>query len=451
MEADIKRDRVHAEPTKDFFISMLTRDLDLQDAIIELIDNSIDGIKRNGDEEYERYYIKLILTKDSFTIEDNCGGIPIDAARDYAFKFGKPTKFRKELETTGVFGIGMKRSLFKMGRRFSVKSIAEKSDFVLNVNVVEWAENDEWSFPFEEYTDEGRVLHDFDETGTVIRIDDLYDGVSTSFKSNVFVNSLITKVKRRESFPLSKGLKILINDLSIQHDDEELICDSKMAPYKKTIHYKPNDSQVVTIRIVAGMTKRNREGKWEPDKAGWYIYCNNREVVSADKSQLTTWYTSDGVKFHNKYAGFRGMVFFNSINPELLPWNTSKNNVDASSEVFQYALAEIKNAFDKVRKEFDKLEELEDDQKQKITSMLQRLKSMPVNFYSYEDLPFSYSEKSIDRIIEEDNKEPLITITYKVEKKKLDRVKNVLHVTTAKDVGLETFKFYCMMEGIDNA
>ena len=50
MEADIKRDRVHAEPTKDFFISMLTRDLDLQDAIIELIDNSIDGIKRNGDE-----------------------------------------------------------------------------------------------------------------------------------------------------------------------------------------------------------------------------------------------------------------------------------------------------------------------------------------------------------------------------------------------------------------
>ena len=37
---------VNANPTKEFFISMLTRDVDIKAAILELIDNSIDGAKR---------------------------------------------------------------------------------------------------------------------------------------------------------------------------------------------------------------------------------------------------------------------------------------------------------------------------------------------------------------------------------------------------------------------
>lgn len=38
--------KVKAGPTKEFFVSMITRDIQLADAIVELIDNSIDGIKR---------------------------------------------------------------------------------------------------------------------------------------------------------------------------------------------------------------------------------------------------------------------------------------------------------------------------------------------------------------------------------------------------------------------
>lgn len=37
--------KVNANPTKEFFISMLTRDIDIRAAILELIDNSIDGAK----------------------------------------------------------------------------------------------------------------------------------------------------------------------------------------------------------------------------------------------------------------------------------------------------------------------------------------------------------------------------------------------------------------------
>lgn len=37
---------INANPTKEFFVNMLVRDIQLKQAVIELIDNSIDGAKR---------------------------------------------------------------------------------------------------------------------------------------------------------------------------------------------------------------------------------------------------------------------------------------------------------------------------------------------------------------------------------------------------------------------
>ena len=39
---------VKASPTKEFFVSMLVRDILLKQAIIELIDNSLDGARKYG-------------------------------------------------------------------------------------------------------------------------------------------------------------------------------------------------------------------------------------------------------------------------------------------------------------------------------------------------------------------------------------------------------------------
>ncbi len=41
MEQDINL--INAEPTKGFFIDMLTKDIGLVDCILDLVDNSIDG------------------------------------------------------------------------------------------------------------------------------------------------------------------------------------------------------------------------------------------------------------------------------------------------------------------------------------------------------------------------------------------------------------------------
>ena len=82
---------IKASPTKELFIYMLTRDIPLIRAILDLVDNSVDGATRtqSGD-DYSNFWIRIKCSKDRFSISDNCGGISVTLARDYAFRFGRP-------------------------------------------------------------------------------------------------------------------------------------------------------------------------------------------------------------------------------------------------------------------------------------------------------------------------------------------------------------------------
>jgi len=116
---------VDATPTKRFFVEMLTRDIALDDAILDLLDNCLDGILRHTEPDeddpapYKRYWAKIHFSRSSFSIHDNCGGIDRTLAEKSAFRMGRPKDAAsdgEELPTVGVYGIGMKRAIFKMGR-----------------------------------------------------------------------------------------------------------------------------------------------------------------------------------------------------------------------------------------------------------------------------------------------------------------------------------------------
>jgi hypothetical protein len=87
-KAELHPDIVNARPTKEFFISMLTKDIELSRSIIDLVDNALDGARRlRKNQDYDGLVVKIEATRQHFKVEDNCGGIDIDLAREVAFRF----------------------------------------------------------------------------------------------------------------------------------------------------------------------------------------------------------------------------------------------------------------------------------------------------------------------------------------------------------------------------
>ena len=51
---------IEGNPTKKFFIEMITRDISIEDAIIDLLDNSIDGANKISPDDYSNLFIETV-------------------------------------------------------------------------------------------------------------------------------------------------------------------------------------------------------------------------------------------------------------------------------------------------------------------------------------------------------------------------------------------------------
>ena len=94
-----------AEPTKKFFVEMLTRDVSLQSAILDLVDNAVDSFRQSS-RELSSGTIEINFNKDSFQISDNANGITYSDAKNYVFSFGRKDDQETQKHGIGLYGVG---------------------------------------------------------------------------------------------------------------------------------------------------------------------------------------------------------------------------------------------------------------------------------------------------------------------------------------------------------
>lgn len=430
---------VKASPTKEFFVDMLVRDILLKQAIIELIDNSIDGarsIRKNN--QYSGLKICVKFDKNKFVIEDNCGGIPLDVAANYAFRFGRPkTVESSNTETTGIFGIGMKRALFKIGNNFSIHSTTQTTEFQLNLDVKEWLKKDDsdWDFSFSSYDE--NMNNSEEDTGTKIEVTDLNMEIAAELNSVEFEKEVIEHIQRRVGLDIAYGITIIVNDKALVGNNISLIDNEEIKPIKE--EYQDGE---INVKILSGIAPR--EGKtYPPEKAGWYIYCNGRLVVAADKTSLTTWKDmenkSSGIVFHNNYAGFRGIVYFSSKQPEKLPWNTTKTGLDETSLVYLRAREKMLEIFKIVRNILDDIRKNTEDKDDGIEETIAKMHGTEMTIENVNKVKENrvVNIKNVSVITA-----PNVTINYKKPKEEAEKLKRVLGVKSYREVGEKTFEYY---------
>ena len=342
---NIEQDAAIAIPTKEFFVSMLTRDISLVDAILDLVDNCLDGALRTAGSnqvDYSKHSVKIEMNADRFYIKDDCGGIPRDIAKNYAFKMGREPDDNRdsESETIGMYGVGMKRAIFKMGRDALVHSFHNGERFYVPISPA-WLDSKDWNpLPIINSDSEESI----DNPGTIIEVKSLYPNVARHFGSDSFINDVKIAIGEHFTMFLQRGLVIKVNEASVNPVRVEVLVSDSLNGPAPFIYKKEIDG--VTVSITVGLNtgksldddednldfERNRSAT----TAGWTVFCNDRAVIVGDKSRLTGW--GDGVPmYHGQFSVITGIVEFRSVSADKLPITTTKRALDTSSEIWSEA------------------------------------------------------------------------------------------------------------------
>ncbi len=435
------RSTADASATRGFFVDMLVRDIGIDGAILDLIDNAVDAAyaHRTPGGGLDDFYINVILDRDHFKISDNCRGIDIDTARHYAFRFGRAPGFNPTTRI-GEFGIGMKRAVFRLGRNFEVDSSTTHTRFVVGLDVGQWREQEgDWTFPME------IIDTPADEAGTTVEVKNLHEGVSESFADDGYVRRMLHDVADRHGEAIKAGLTISLNMEPADQRIHKLLVGGGIRPENQSAVLLSGD-QSVNLRIIAGIGLKRRSVA----ESGWYVYCNGRLVLKADRTGLTGWGTAgldgpDVPAWHPQYARFRGFVFFASDSPAALPWTTTKTEIDASSDVYRNALGKMRSVLrqfatftNELVIERHQFEESDGKMQQAVRTALMMAQPTPVS-----DVPigrFRVPERSRDTLRTIQARPRTTSIQFPADISRVNELKKALHLTTNRQIGEEAFE-----------
>lgn len=428
---------IDAEPTKAFFVEMLTKDIGLEQAVLDLVDNSVDGAKAlKGDNPllpFEGREIQIMISKEKFEIFDNCGGFDSEAARTYAFRFGRPQGGQNRTpHSIGQFGVGMKRSLFKFGNRFIVRSATTSDSWAVDVKVPDWEAQSGWTFPWATYLADDKISNE--NPGTDIVVTELRPEVAARFSTKLFENAILAMIKSKHRQFIAGGLSITVNNQHIDATSLYLLVasDSKFRP--GVDEYEENG---VKVRIVVGVAHS------APREAGWYVICNGRVILEADRSDTTGWglveeesNTIIMPSYHNQFSRFRGIVSFDSNDSALVPWNTTKTDVDKDSSIWQKTFVRMMEMMRPVISFLNELDRDIDEHTKESSPLLSYVSSS--NSVKPEDLTkAAFIAPARDSIIP---KIRTVKIQYSKPINQVNFLMKELNLSTAKSVGEKTFE-----------
>ena len=326
---------------------MVTRDISLADCIFDLLDNSIDGahrtLKREGEasatSRLDRFHVSVTYTGQAFRVQDDCGGMSLNDAIEYAFHFGRRKDAPKDVDQSiGLYGIGMKRAIFKIGRHAEVVSSIGEDSFLVMVDVEKWMAQKETDWDFDIFSAETDA-----PPGLEIAISQLHPTIATAFQAPAFSTDLIKRMARDYAFLIQKGLSIRVNEREVPEAAYTLKSGDGFEPAVQEYV-----DEGVRVKIMAGLMADLPDDIPEDlkpedvERFGWYVICNDRVVVAADKTDMTVWGDNGFQVFHPQYRGFGGFAFFYSDDAAKLPWTTTKRDIEREDLLYRRAITKMK-------------------------------------------------------------------------------------------------------------
>ena len=446
---------VSFQPTKKLFIDILTRDIHIRDCILELLDNSVDSYTRNNINDKRE--IRLNFNKNELSIFDNCGGIDKKKLKEDVFRFGTED-FLNNVPTIGLYGIGLKRSIFKLGELIIFETDDGKDYCKLEIDVNDWLKkkdkegNEIWDIELTE-TSKTKLTNE-QKPFTKIIVKKLRYETIESFIPKFETNLKDTVKIYYSRYIQREKINFFVNNEKQSGFEIKVKASNDLKPVKVEDEY---EGIKITIYCWIDLQEDQKRVRKEKGRQGWNVFMNERLVIFDDTSEGTGWLGKQPFlpKFHSIFNQFRGVVFLNTNDPSKLPIKTSKDGFNTESRIYNHLLnLMVKVArpiidflSDKYNKQKEKIDGKEEEllnaiskdgeeEKKIIETSIDNIKT------KYQSV-FTPPEIVIRPII------PLSTISYKKPKRQVDVMKKVLKVKTNWEVGEKTFNYFWESEGLD--
>lgn len=341
---------IEAGPSKRFFVEMLPRDISLEHAVLDLVDNSLDGairqridkIRLGTTEPYKDLFCELKFSADTFEITDNCGGIPDDRI-EAALKLGRDDpSLDTDKPTIGMYGIGMKRSIFKIGADSTVISKSNTATIKVNYDKA-WMDpkNPKWTLDLDETGPETG------DEGVTIIANELWPNISRTLSSTSFFDDLVKTISRYYAYVIEKGFTIIVNGKKVSPLPIEFRFDHGLvSPF-----YYEAKSRNVSIKVIVGLFRKlTKEDEREEAiasndgleagslKAGITVVCNDRVITYADTTSVTGWGMGNVPRYHPQFRAIAGIMIFESDDARTLPVSTTKGALDLDDGAYVVGL-----------------------------------------------------------------------------------------------------------------
>lgn len=222
-----------ASPEKRLFVYLITRDISLAEAVLDLIDNSINAALQplasqlNTADDYQRLLadiarrptvnIELTVGPARILVRDTAPGISAKAAETEIFRFGRGDTGSHEDDRLSVYGIGLKRAMFKCGNKIEMVSDHRDGGFELKLNARAWERlpQERWSF-------EIAPRPPATTFGTRILITELYDDIVRRLDDGLFLSQLQERIAATYAFFIGRIVNITLNGNEISTESFEV-------------------------------------------------------------------------------------------------------------------------------------------------------------------------------------------------------------------------------------
>jgi len=309
-------------PDKSLMIKIGQKNYKIQEAIAELVDNSIDAMIPN-----EKLFISVNLLKDRIIVEDNGCGMN-EKTFTNAVILGKSSKINK----LGIYGLGLKTACVNLGKKFTIISSPKGEDkkYTFYFDEDEWMKikSLNWSdYPYE-VNFENKAEH-----YTKIIIEKLKVNLH-SFGRRV-ENRIISDFGLRYGLMLQKGnLIIKISDAYVEPNFPQCEDESKINFDFNLIENDPSTRIYGWVGLKWDVIREKVTGS-QKGVYGFITYRNGRLITQYDDLKVDN--EIFAIRRHPQWATIIGVV-----NMDCVPIESDKRNFIQEHPLYVSAIQKIR-------------------------------------------------------------------------------------------------------------